>query len=60
MKYLNGGPGNTGKTESLDGHGFVWENGVILCMTCNGQNINEPRRMQRHVSSTTYRIIFII
>lgn len=55
MKYLNGGPGKTGKAESLDGHGFVWENGVILCMTCNGKNINEPRRMQRHILSTNHK-----
>ena len=54
LTYLNGGPGKN-KTESLDGHGFLWENGVILCMTCNGKSISEPRRMKRHITFQTHK-----
>ena len=50
--YLNSGPGRI-KTDSLASHGFVWEKVKILCMTCNGQPINETRRMERHVTFDT-------
>lgn len=32
---------------------FLWENGTILCMPCNGQPINEARRMKRHTTYST-------
>ena len=52
--YLDGGLGKV-KTESLDDHGFIWENGRILCMTCDGKSINEPRRMKRHIAFDTHK-----
>ena len=51
---MNVGPGRI-KTESLASHGFVWDKGKILHMTCNEQPINEERRMKRHVKCDAHK-----
>ena len=52
--YLNGGPGRI-KTESLVSHGFVWEKGTILFMTCNGQPINEAMGIKGYITFDTHK-----